>query len=276
MRSTQTFSLAGPATAWRELVRPKEHGSWSLALEPLALGLIVAPSPAGAALACSVVAAFFARRPVNIFQRDQRANRRVAACGAALTCVTVAALFLLIAFAVAGGDWIVWLIPSLALAAVFIGFDLRNAGREEMAEVAGTAAFAFLPATLAILAGWPATAALALALVMLGRAVPTVLCVRAYLRGAKTGERHPTAALASAAAAVAIGVVLARHGLAPWVAPGLLGLLMLRAIALLVSARLTLHARTLGMMEAATGVVFVVALGFAPWVGHLILIGHDG
>ncbi len=274
MHSTQTSSLAGPVTAWRELVMPKEHGSWSLALEPLALGLIVAPSLAGAALACAVAAVFFARRPLNIFRRDQRANRRVAACGAALTCVTVAALFLLIAFAVAGGDWIVWLIPSLVLGAVFIGFDLRNAGREETAEVAGAAAFAFLPATIATLAGWPATAALALSLVMLGRAVPTVLCVRAFLRSEKTGERHPIAALAAAGIAVAISAVLARRGLAPWVATGLLGLLMLRAIALLVSPRLTLRARSLGMMEAATGVVFVVALGLAPWAGHLI--GNGG
>jgi hypothetical protein len=29
----------------RELAWPKEHGSWSLALEPLALGLFAAPFP---------------------------------------------------------------------------------------------------------------------------------------------------------------------------------------------------------------------------------------
>ena len=35
---------------------PKEHGSWSLALEPVALGLLVAPSPAGLALATAALA----------------------------------------------------------------------------------------------------------------------------------------------------------------------------------------------------------------------------
>ena len=43
---------------------PREHGSWSLALEPLALGLLVVPSAAGAALAAAALAGFFARRPL--------------------------------------------------------------------------------------------------------------------------------------------------------------------------------------------------------------------
>ncbi len=36
--------------ATAQLTLPKEHGSWSLALEPVAFGLLVAPSAAGAAL----------------------------------------------------------------------------------------------------------------------------------------------------------------------------------------------------------------------------------
>ncbi|HQY06456.1 MAG TPA: YwiC-like family protein, partial [Lacunisphaera sp.] len=43
---------------------PKEHGSWSLALEPLALGLLLAPSAAGGALLAAALAGFFARRPL--------------------------------------------------------------------------------------------------------------------------------------------------------------------------------------------------------------------
>ena len=47
---------------WREVVKltlPKEHGSWSLALEPVAFGLLVAPSAAGAALALAAGLGFF-------------------------------------------------------------------------------------------------------------------------------------------------------------------------------------------------------------------------
>ena len=53
---------AGP----RELLLPKEHGSWSLAFEPVALGLLVAPSWAGGALALAAAAGFFLRRPLKL------------------------------------------------------------------------------------------------------------------------------------------------------------------------------------------------------------------
>src|SRR6478735_8924592 len=43
---------------------PREHGSWFLVLEPLALGLLIAPSWAGGALAAATLAGFFARRPL--------------------------------------------------------------------------------------------------------------------------------------------------------------------------------------------------------------------
>jgi hypothetical protein len=54
-------AAARPSALWRDLVMPREHGSWSLALEPLLFGLIAAPSLAGGGLALAVVAAFFGR-----------------------------------------------------------------------------------------------------------------------------------------------------------------------------------------------------------------------
>lgn len=52
--------------SFRSLVLPREHGSWSLALEPLALGLLVAPTRAGAWLALAGAAAFLSRRPLKL------------------------------------------------------------------------------------------------------------------------------------------------------------------------------------------------------------------
>src|SRR4051812_29770921 len=50
---------------------PKEHGSWSLAFEPLALGMLLAPSLAGGAFLAAAVAVFFARRPGKVaFSRE--------------------------------------------------------------------------------------------------------------------------------------------------------------------------------------------------------------
>ena len=141
------FALATPSlfARWRELVLPREHGSWSFALEPLALGLMVAPSAAGACLALTVPAAFFARRPLHLALDEARADRRSEARRALAACAAAATLFFLGTLALGGAAWLAWLLPVAAAGAVFLHFDLRGAGREEVAEVAGAAAFALVP-----------------------------------------------------------------------------------------------------------------------------------
>ena len=247
----------------RELAWPKEHGSWSLALEPLAFALIAAPSAAGACLAGAVTAGFFARRPLRIACRDARPDRRKDAFAIVVACAIVALAAFAGALHLGGIAWVPWLLPTLLAGGIFLAFDLRNDGRAQAAEVAGSAAFALLPAAFAMLAGLSAGSAVALALVMGGRAVPTVLTVRAALREAKTGERHRLPAVASVVLAVSIAVGLAARGFAPWTAVAALGVLAVRTLALLVYPRPTLRARTIGMIEAALGVTFVVVTAFA-------------
>jgi hypothetical protein len=146
---------------------------------------------------------------------------------------------------------------------LFLSFDLRNAGREEPAEIAGSAAFALLPAAIAIFDGAAPAVAIALGLVMCGRAVPTVLSVRAALRGAKTGIRRPAPAIIAAFVALAVGMVLAGNGLAPEMAAAALAVLALHTVGLLVFPRPVLRARTIGMIEAVLGLAFVVVVASA-------------
>jgi hypothetical protein len=264
MKNAPAIDAPGPFAHWRELVWPREHGSWSLALEPLALGLLVAPSAAGACLAGAGVAAFFSRRPLRIAVNDAHAERRTAAQGPLVVLALAAAGFFIGALALGGVAWLAWLLPVAAAGGVFLYFDLRAAGREEAAEVAGSAAFAFVPGVIATLASWRAPEAASLALVMCGRSVPTVLAVRALLRAQKTGERRVAPALVAAGVALVVAAGLARAGLAPRTAAALLALLAARAVALLVFSRRELRARTIGVMEAALGVIFV-AFAAAAW-----------
>jgi hypothetical protein len=258
----KTLALpAWPSFAeWRDLVLPKEHGSWSLALEPVAFGLIAATSPAGGCLALAVVAGFFARRPLRIAWREARPERRTNARVALAACASVAALALLAAISVAGTGWLGWLVPSAVAGAIFLGFDLRNAGRAEAAEVIGAAAFAWLPAAFVALDGRSVAAPLAIAVVMSGRAVPTVLTIRAVLRENKTGVRRPRPALVAAALAFAAAAWLARTGDAPWIATVALGLFLARTLALFGFRRFPVRARRIGMVEAALGLAFVLAV----------------
>jgi hypothetical protein len=254
-----TQSRPLPATpGWFATVRPREHGSWSLALEPLVLGLAVAPSAPGLALAVATLGGFFARRPLRLWWEGGAES--ATAGQALLPCVLAALSALGFALALAGGAWVAWLLPPAALGAVFLQHDLRRDSRSAAAEIAGAAAFAFLPAVLARLAGFPPAGALALAAVCAARHLPTVLFVRARVRAQKAAAVSPVPALLAAGAAGFGSIALVRAGLAPASAAGLAGLLLARAAFLLGPAGRHLTARTIGMIEAALGLLFVVVL----------------
>lgn len=264
MSTAAPIAEAPALPRWRDVVWPKEHGSWSLALEPVALGLLAAPSLGGVALAVAIAAGFFARRPLRIAFRDARVERRIAARRAVTVCGLVAMSGVFLAVLTAGFAWWPWLLPTLLGGAVFLSFDLQQAGREQQAEVAGALAFAWIPAVLGALAAMPAGSAAALGCVMLARAVPTVLTVRATVR-ARKGQPISTVVPLSAAVLAALGIaLLAKASLAPWTAAVAVAVLAIRSFVLLVTPRPALRASTIGMIETAIGVAFVVAVA-AAW-----------
>ena len=263
MPSTLSLRRALDLAVWRDVLWPREHGSWSLALEPLAFGLIAASSAGGFALAGVVTAAFFARRPLRWLKPELRDERTLVAGMAMGGCGVIMAAGLGAITVRHGVAWLPWLAPSLVGGAVFLAYDLRGLGRELVPEVAGAAAFAAVPAALATLAGWTPGAAASLGLIMMGRAVPTVLCVRAVLREQKTGEPDRASALVAVVLAFVGSFALQAASLAPLTAVVALALLAGRAGWLLVYPRPALRARTLGLSEAMLGLAFVVVVGMA-------------
>jgi hypothetical protein len=245
--------VAVPATVFL----PKEHGSWSLALEPLALGLLVAPSWAGGALAGVVLAGFFARRPLKAALVPACSLRRVVARETLVmwSALVVAGLFEVAVLAPWTALWP--LLPVAGLGAVFLHCDAQGESRAAGAEVAGSAAFALVPAALATLAGWPPAGALALAGVALARSVPAVLTVRGYLRLRKDGTPAGGWAILSAGVAALLLAALGRFCGVPWIAAGCGGLLLLRTFWLLGPWRPAWPARHVGMFEAVAGLLYV-------------------
>jgi YwiC-like protein len=242
------------------LILPKEHGSWSLALEPLAFGLLAATSPAGFALALAAVAGFFLRRPLKIIFREPANGRRelALACGFILGLIALAGALVAMEWA---GPMKLWpLVPAMGAGLAFVWFDSRNEGREGAAEVAGAIAFGMLPAAFGSLAGLDAPRALALAAIMLMRSVPTVLLVRTCLR-LKKG--HPTSAMpaiiAATLAAAFAGWLIWIH-LAPWPAI-LFAIIFLGRTLWLLARRQNFSAKTIGITEMALGIAMVLSLG---------------
>lgn len=246
---------------WKEYLQPKEHGSWSLALEPVALGLLVAPSRGGLFFAIAVVAGFFGRRPLRILARDLDAGRcRTAAILLGVIAIIVSAGTSL-AIAASSTVWLAWLLPAAIGGSVFALYDARASGRDLIAELCGTAAFASLPAVFAAIAQRPAGEAIALAVLMAGRAIPTVLLIRAAVRRRKTGHASFAGAFLAATCAVVATWILAVRAQLPALGVALVGLLLFRAFVIRLIPAPT--AKALGISEAAIGVAFVLGCAAA-------------
>jgi hypothetical protein len=170
-------------------------------------------------------------------------------------CAGVALAAFAAAIVLGGVRWLPWLLPTLMCGVIFVVYDLRNDGREGVAEIAGTMAFAALPALLGTLDGWGAREALTLAAIMLGRALPTVIFVRAAVRGRKTGLSNFGFSIGLALLAFAGAVLLAVGGRAPWIGAAWGGFFLARI--LVVRRHPEIRPKQLGIFEAVSGVVFV-------------------
>ncbi len=250
-----------PRAEWVRVLLPREHGGWSLALEPVALGVLAVPSVAGSLLGLATVAAFLARRPLKLVLAvgDNRGLAKVLLGMLA----AVAAAGLAGAIASGGTACLAWLLAPALLGGLFLVLDLRRDGRSPLAELCGAAAFSCVAGAIAAAAGAPRAAA-ALLFAMAARSIPTVLFVRARVRGAKTGERHPAPPLAAATIAVFAAALLGADGAVPLVVPAALAVLWARAVVLLVLPLPGIRARTLGLLELGLGAGYVLAVG-AAW-----------
>jgi hypothetical protein len=262
----RAYSVGMPAidgARLRDLLLPREHGGWSLAFEPVALGLLAAPSLAGGILAVAAAALFLVRRPAQFASGRFGPHRRGGAT-VVLGTLAVVALAALVASARLGG----WpalqpLLLALPPGILFLVFDARGESRMAAAELAGAATFAVFPAACARLAGagWPI--ALSLTALMLLRALPAVLVLRTFLRRRKNASVSTLPALLASVGAVGAAFALARAGLAGGPILGLSLLLLGRAIWLLGPAAPAWRASQLGALESALGLGFVITVGLA-------------
>ena len=240
----------------RTIALPTEHGGWGITLEPLLLGLLVAPSWAGAGLALATVGAFLARHPLKIVAGDRRRGRRfprtpVAERFTLLYGAAAAAGFLLALVCATGYAFLVPLALAAPLAAVQLRYDAAG--------LAGSVAMGSVAAALALAggAGWPL--ALGLWALLAARFVPAILYVRARLAALKGKEAARGPALLAHAAAHALVVTLAAYGVLPWLAVLTTAVLFGRA-AYGFTRQWPATAKRVGFGEIAFGALTVAAV----------------
>ncbi len=249
---------------WRHVAVPAEHGSWEFLAEPILLGLLVAPSAAGALVAVAALAVFLARRPLQIAVTDRRRGKRYPRTPLAERLLAACALASALAFAgallLARRPFLLPVGLATPVAAVAVAFDLAQRPRALAPEIAGTLALAAASSAIALAGGWSTAPALALWAIVAARTLPSILYVRARLRLGRSAPADVTGALVAHAGAIALAAALAWLRLAPWLAAAAMAVLALRAAWGLSPWRAAMKTWQLGLTEIGFGLATVLAV----------------
>jgi YwiC-like protein len=199
-------------SALRAVALPSEHGGWGLTAEPVLLGLLVAPSIAGAAIGAAAVLAFLVRTPLKVVLVDRWRHRRLPRTVLAqrVSAVELVALGAVLTAAAsrAGRAWWAPLLAAVPLVTVEIWFDMRSRSRRIAPELCGAVAIASVAAAIARAGGAGWSVAIGLWVVLAARSVASIPFARAQVQRIKghPHRRHQVdIAQAAALAAVLAG-----------------------------------------------------------------------
>ncbi len=253
----------------RSVALPAEHGGWGFTLEPILLGLALAPSTAGLGVGVMGLFAFLAHHPIKLALSDLRRGHRYPRTLLALKVggvyVLLSALGLALALQSAEAPFLLPLFLGLPMAFLKVGLDAAGRGRSFVGEMAGALGAATL-APAAVLAGggspeWATGSWLVLAL----RSLVSIRYARAAVRRA----RGLPVSLASMAATALLGTLLAvlfaALGWIPWL--GAAAIAALAVYALVMLRRPPIPAKKVGWGQMFWGWATVLLVAAGYWLG---------
>lgn len=254
---------------WKSVALPAEHGGWGFLLEPIALGLLVAPSFAGVLLGLAALGAFLMRQPLKVALIDRRRGKYYArtrlAERFALLYGGLAALCMLAAIGSVGFGVVLPLILAAPLGMIQLVYDARSDSRNWLPELAGAVALAAVASSIALAGGWTRAPIAVLWAIQAARDIPSVLYVRARLRleHGKAVPSVPTLAAHGAALAASGGLYVA--GFVPLLTVIAAGVLFVRAAYGLSKYHRPTMPKVIGLQELGYGTMMVVmtAVGYA-------------
>lgn len=252
--------VAVPSVSMRAVAIPSEHGGWGFTLEPVMLGLLVAPGWAGLGLGVAALMAFLVRHPLRLWITDLRRGRRYhRTVLAGRVAAGYGGLGLLgLALAIVGASGPFWwpLILAAPLAAFQMYYDARNMGRSLLPETSGAVAMGSVAAGIALAGGTAGGTAAGLWLVLAMRAGAALVYARAQVMRARGARVHIAPVFAAEGLAVAVLAAAAAWGLSPWLSALGMGLLLVYSAVTL--ARPPVPARVVGWSQIAFGLLMVL------------------
>ncbi len=247
----------------RSVALPREHGGWSLTLEPAVLGLLVEPSTAGALLALAALLAFLARTPAELVlvdrYRERSHDRTRLAVRLTLGYTAVLALLIVAASALADGPFWIPVLVAVPFFALDLGYARRSRSRRLVPELAGSVAIGAVAPAIALAGGSTMLVAGGLWLVIAARVVAAIPFVRVQLRRFKAQPfvlAGSDGAQVGAVAVAALGLALVGVPLSAAVAVAFM------AAVHLVEVRLPpRRAPIIGAQQVVLGLTVVLATG---------------
>jgi hypothetical protein len=243
----------------KTIALPAEHGGWGLLFEPIALGLLLAPSVAGFYLALSAVGFFLARHPLTllVLNRKRSSPRTALARRFATLYLVIGIASFVAAFMFSRHQFILPLLIATPFALVQIVHDWTGRRRVLLSELAGVIAISSLATIVTLAGGWSMKAGFVLWAIMISRAVPAILYVRACLRRLRLSNAPAKPMIVAHLLAIGVAVAFAGVDLvSAWVAMAMV-LLLVRAVIGFARAK-TLTAKQLGFSEIAFGAMTVM------------------
>jgi hypothetical protein len=253
----------------RSVALPTEHGGWGFTIEPILLGLLVAPSATGWELAVVSIAVFLARRPLKLVSTDLVRRRWL---GRSTTALAVAAAYGFIAMAGFVGAFVThrgafwWpLVVAVPLAAISLRADARSRNRGLLPQLSGAIAMGSTVAAMVMGAGWGWVPSFGLWGVLAARDVAAIVLARGMVRRfkVKTVRNEPILAVQIIAIAATSGMAVV--SVVPWLSVAAMALLGVTAV---ISLRLPpVPARVVGWTQIGVGLVVVVMTAVGSRLG---------
>lgn len=246
----------------KSVALPAEHGGWGFLLEPVLLGLLVAPSVSGLWLSLAAVGIFLLHQPLKITLKDRLKGKRYArtvfaerfALGYALLAVSGLMLTLV------NAQHHFWqpIILVLPFALVQTTYEIRNEGREWIPEISGALALGAIAPTIALSSGWHFLPAMLLWVLLALRSVTSILYVRSRLRLEKSKAAQVSVPLlAHIIALLLVGILAIAEETSLWSVIAI-SILTLRAFIGLSAFRKPRKARSIGFMEMGYGLLAII------------------
>lgn len=248
-------------SALRAVAVPAEHGGWGLTLEPVLLGLLVAPSVAGGCIGAAALVAFLARTPLKLALGDARRGRvlhrtRLARRVLAAEAAVLAALLAVPLLRAPADAWppLVVIGPLLALE---LSFDIRFRSRRLAPELAGAVGMSGVAAVIILAGGGAGRLAVAAWSILAARAVTSIVSVRDQVKQlhghtGRPGDLLAADLVAASVAAIAVAIDAA-------VAVGAVAVAAVIAIQRLLALRPRPRAVVLGLWQSLLGLAVVIA-----------------